>query len=121
EMASEEVRVRALRDELQSRLLEAIPGTLVNGPEYRLYNNLNMSFPGVAADPLLAKARDIAASSGSACTSASLEPSHVLAAMGLSDDRVRAAVRFGLGRFSTLEDVDRAVESVSQAHGLLVG
>jgi cysteine desulfurase len=80
----------------------------------RLPGNLNCAFPGVDGEALMMNARDVAVSSGSACTSASPEPSHVLRALGLSDDLVRASLRFGLGRFNTEEEVDYTVATLSR-------
>ncbi|MEL6545514.1 MAG: cysteine desulfurase family protein [Myxococcota bacterium] len=116
EMGEESARVQALRDTLEARLLERVPTARVFGPKDRLHNNLNMWFPGVAADALLGRARAVAASSGSACSSTSLEPSHVLKAMGFGADEIQGAVRLSLGRFSEATDVDRAVESLVRAY-----
>ena len=115
EMAAESARMAALRDRLQVRLL-AIPGAVVNGScVHRLPNNLNVSFPGVDSESLLMALPDVAISSGSACSSATLAPSHVLRAIGLPEDATHAAVRFGLGRFTTEDEVDYAAERVTQA------
>jgi len=91
----------------------------VNGStEHRLAGNLNLSFAGVSADALLMSLPEIALSTASACSSATAEPSHVLRALGLSDEAARSSVRFGLGRFNTEEEVDyvarRVVESVDR-------
>jgi cysteine desulfurase len=108
-------RLTPLRDRLIDRLLK-IPGALLNGhPTNRLTNNVNVSFPPLEAEPLLL-ALDLAgvsASSGSACTSGSIEPSHVLISMGLDEARVKSAIRFTLGRSTTESGVDRAAEIVS--------
>jgi cysteine desulfurase len=119
EMEGEAARLRALRDRLQSRLEAGLAGIAVNGSmEHRLAGNLNLSFAGVSADALLMCLPDIALSTGSACSSATVEPSHVLHALGLSEDAARSSVRFGLGRFNTEEEVDyaarRLVESVDR-------
>ena len=91
------------------RLSEALPGVRLNGhPEKRLPGNLNVSFPGTDGARLLVALSDIAVSSGSACSSAHPEPSHVLGAIGLSERLARASLRFGLGRGTTAEEVDRA-------------
>jgi cysteine desulfurase len=92
----------------------------LNGPplanrEHRLSQNLNCSFQGVDGEALLMSMKELAVSSGSACTSADPEPSHVLRAIGVSDDLTRASLRFGLGRFSTAAEVEFAVETVCQA------
>ncbi|MBA2441589.1 MAG: cysteine desulfurase [Rubrobacter sp.] len=115
-LPEEAVRVAALRDGLQRRLLQALPDARVNGhPTGRLSNTLNVSFPGVGAGDLLAALPEVAAAAGSACTSASAEPSHVLRAMGLGEDLVLSSVRFSLGRFTTPEEAERAAEAVAGA------
>ena len=86
----------------------------INGSmERRLPNNLNVGFAGVEGETLLVGLDDIAVSSGAACTSANPEPSHVLRAIGVSDEMARASLRFGLGRWTTAEEVDYAVEKIS--------
>ena len=90
------------------------PGSTVH-PTDRLPGNLNLSFGDVNGEALMMAMRDIAVSSGSACTSAEPEPSHVLLAMGLDEDMARASLRFGLGRFTTLEEIDFAIDSVAAA------
>jgi cysteine desulfurase len=107
---TENARFRALRDRLLAALTAALPGVHLNGhATRRLAGNLNVSFDGISSDALVGSLREVAVSTGSACTSASLEPSYVLRAMGLSDARARASVRFGIGRFTTEEEIDRAV------------
>jgi cysteine desulfurase len=116
EMAAEAVRLGALRDLLKLRLESALERTRVNGSlERRLPGNLNMSFAGVDADALLTSLPDVALSTGSACSSAAVEPSHVLRAMGLGEEAARSSVRFGLGRFTTEEEVEYAAARVIQA------
>ncbi len=111
EREEEQARVRALRDRLEARLLSEIPGAFVNGhPVERLAGNLNIGFPGLRADDLMMDVRDVAVSAGSACTSASPEPSHVLRGIGRSADEAASSIRFGLGRFTTAEEVDAAAE-----------
>jgi len=111
EREAEEARVRALRDRLQLRLCAEIAGAFVNGGgAERLAGNLNIGFPGVRADGLMMDVRDVAVSAGSACTSATPEPSHVLRGLGLSPEEANVSVRFGLGRFTTEEEVDAAAE-----------
>ncbi len=109
-MPEEAARVACLRDRLQAALLDAIPCARVNGhPLNRLPGNLNMSFLGVDAEAVLIALTDVALSTGSACTSAKLEPSHVLRAIGLSDEDVHGSIRFGLGRSTTVEEIDYVV------------
>jgi cysteine desulfurase len=116
EMAEEASRVRALRDRLEGRLRSEIPDAFVNGhPEARLAGNLNIGFPGARAEGLMMDVREIAVSAGSACTSATPEPSHVLRGIGRSPEEAGASVRFGLGRFTTGEEVDVAAERVIRA------
>jgi len=111
ERESEGTRVTALRDRLERRLRAAIPGAFVNGGGAdRLAGNLNICFPGVRADNLMMDVRDVAVSAGSACTSAMPEPSHVLRGLGLSAEEANASIRFGLGRFTTEEEIDAAAE-----------
>jgi cysteine desulfurase len=114
EMKEENARLGALRDRLRARLEAGLSDTHLNGhPTRRLPNNLNMSFKYVEGESLLmALAREVALSSGSACTSATLEPSYVLRAMGLDDDLAHASLRFGLGRFNTEDEVDRVADLV---------
>jgi cysteine desulfurase len=109
-------RLRALRDRLW-RALSAVDGIGVNGPmDPRLPNNLNVRVAGVHGESLLkAIAGDVAVSSGAACATASAEPSHVLRAMGLSDEEARASIRFGLGRFNTEQEIDAAAAIVADA------
>jgi len=113
ERESEAKRLRDLRERLWQRLSEALPGVHCNGHrERRLPGNLNVSFEGVDGDRLLLGLGDVAVSSGSACTSALPEPSHVLAALGVPAPLARASLRFGLGRGTTAEEIDRAAERV---------
>jgi cysteine desulfurase len=111
EMAEEARRVGALRDRLREGILARIDGVTVNGAlEPRLPGNLNVSFAGVEGEALLMSLRDVAVSSGSACTSGSLAPSYVLRAIGVSDVLAHASIRFGLGRFNTSEEVDHVLD-----------
>jgi cysteine desulfurase len=113
EMDVEQTRVRALRERLHRALVDGLGEVVLNGhPTQRLAGNLNLSFAGIEGDSLLAALPDVALSSGSACTSATLEPSHVLRAIGLDDDAAHASIRFGLGRFTTDSDVAYAIERV---------
>jgi cysteine desulfurase len=115
EIQDESARLQSLRDRLWSRLRE-LDGAEVNGTmERRLPQNLNVGFEGVEAEELLMSLGDIAVSTGSACASASAAPSHVLTAIGVPPDGARASLRFGLGRFTTEEEVDLAAERVIKA------
>jgi len=115
EMESEAKRLSALRDKLQSSLLE-LEESYVNGnQEHRLPHVANISFKYVEGEGLMMAMKDLAVSSGSACTSASLEPSYVLKSLGLSDDLAHSSIRFGLGRFTTEEEVDYAIEVTKKA------
>ena len=110
---TESVRIGALRDRLHARIAGGLNGVHVNGGmEHRVAGNLNLSFDGVEGEALLLALRDVAVSSGSACSSASIEPSHVLRALGLSPERAHASVRFGLGRTTTEEEIDFAADRV---------
>ena len=120
ELAPETERLRRLRDRLFAGLVQNISDVRLNGPELsagplRLAGNLNCSFSDVDGEALMMAMRDLAVSSGSACTSANPEPSHVLRALGLGDDLTRASLRFGLGRFNTDADVDFAIAAVTEA------
>ena len=111
-MATENERIRALRDRLLAGLQD-IPEVRVNGcMERRIPHNLNISFQYVEGESLLMGMKGIAVSSGSACTSASLEPSYVLRALGLSDEVAHSSVRFSVGRFTTAQDIDSAIAQV---------
>jgi cysteine desulfurase len=113
EMDSEAAYLRNLRDRLKARLESALDYVHVNGSwEHRLPGNLNMSFVYVEGESLLMGINDIAVSSGSACTSATLEPSYVLKALGLGDDVAHSSIRFGLGRFNTEAEVDYVADKV---------
>ena len=112
ELSEYTAHVTALRDRLIHGVLSAVPDARLNGhPVLRLPGNANFSFPGVEGESLLMRLdlAGIACSSGSACTSGSLEPSHVLSAMGLSPDMARSSVRFSLGRDNTAEEIDRVL------------
>jgi cysteine desulfurase len=113
EMAEETRRLGYLRDKLKDRLLAQLDEVYINGTmEHRLPNNLNISFAYVEGESLLMGINDVAVSSGSACTSATLEPSYVLKALGAGDDLAHSSIRFGLGRFNTEEEVDYVAEKV---------
>ncbi len=113
EMPEESRRMAYLRDKLKDRLLAELDETYINGTmDSRLPNNLNISFAYVEGESLLMGINDIAVSSGSACTSATLEPSYVLKALGAGDDLAHSSIRFGLGRFNTEEEVDYVARKV---------
>ncbi|MBZ5557073.1 MAG: IscS subfamily cysteine desulfurase [Acidobacteriia bacterium] len=112
-MSSEALRVAALRDRLEAGILRAVPGTAVNGArESRVPNTTNISFDHIEAESLLIALdlEGVAVSTGSACSSGTLEPSHVLRAMGLPPHRTQNSLRFSLGMFSNQEEVDRVIE-----------
>ena len=115
-MAEEAERLLRLRALLLDQLTARLDGITLNGhPEQRIPGNLNLSFAGVSAEALIAAMPGVAVSTGSACTSASVEPSFVLRALGLPDELAAASLRFGLGRFTTEEDISRATEEVVAA------
>ena len=123
EMPEESKRLRYLRDKLKAKLENALDEVYINGHmEHRLPHNLNMSFAYVEGESLLMGINDIAVSSGSACTSATLEPSYVLKALGVGDDLAHTSIRFGIGRFNTEEEVDyvadRMIETVRKLREL---
>jgi len=124
DLDSETRRLSGLRDRLESAILERVPGAGVNGGRAaRIPNTTNIWFDGVQGEALVI-ALDLAGfavSTGSACSSGAVEPSHVLSAMGLSADRARASLRFSLGRSNTVEQVDALVEAVAQAVARLRG
>ena len=112
-MPEESKRMAFLRDKLKDKLQSELDETYINGTmEHRLPNNLNISFAYVEGESLLMGINDIAVSSGSACTSATLEPSYVLKALGAGDDLAHSSIRFGLGRFNTEEEVDYVAAKV---------
>jgi cysteine desulfurase len=115
EMGEEAHRLRQLRSKLQAGLFERLDEVYLNGhPTERLPGNLNLSFAYVEGESLLMGISDVAVSSGSACTSATLEPSYVIRALGIDDELAHSSIRFGLGRFNTEEEVDFVTERVSR-------
>ena len=123
EMPRESARTAALRDRLRDKLLGSLDGIAINGSsERRLPGNLNVSFAGIEGEELLTALDGIAVSSGAACTSAHIEPSYVLKALGLSDELAQASLRFGIGRFNTEAEIDyvadRVIEAVRQLRDL---
>jgi cysteine desulfurase len=123
EMPQESKRMAALRDRLKEHIFAKLDEVYINGSMiHRLPNNLNISFAFVEGESLLMGINDVAVSSGSACTSATLEPSYVLKALGVGEDLAHTSIRFGLGRFNTEEEVDyvanRVIEVVSRLREL---
>jgi cysteine desulfurase len=123
EMVEEAVKLSALRDRLKAAIMGQLDEVYINGSmEYRLPGNLNLSFAYVEGESLLMGINDVAVSSGSACTSATLEPSYVLKALGAGDDLAHSSIRFGIGRFNTEAEVDyvakRVVETVQRLREL---
>jgi len=115
EMGAEGERLIALRERLKAGLLAQLDDIRINGdPVKRLPGNLNMSFAYVEGESLMMGLKEIAVSTGSACTSASLEPSYVLKAIGLEDSLAHASIRFGLGRFNTADEIDYTIQRVSE-------
>jgi cysteine desulfurase len=115
EMAQEAARLSRLRERLQQGIWSRLDQVFLNGhATERLAGNLNVSFAYVEGESLLMGLKDIAVSTGSACTSANLEPSHVLRAIGVPEELIHASIRFGLGRFNTEEEVDYALDRVAQ-------
>ena len=113
EGVAEAERIKGLRDRLHNKILKELDSVYLNGhPEKRLPGNLNISFSFVEGEGLMMAIKDVAVSSGSACTSASLEPSYVLRSMGLDEELAHSSIRFGLGRFNTEEEVDYVAELV---------
>ena len=113
EGVAEADRIRGLRDRLHGKINQELDSVFLNGhPEKRLPGNLNLSFSFVEGEGLMMAIKDVAVSSGSACTSASLEPSYVLRSMGLDEELAHSSIRFGLGRFNTEEEVDYVAELV---------
>lgn len=116
EMAEEATRLGHLRDKLMKHLQAALPETYVNGSlTARLPGNLNISFAFVEGEGLMMALKDVAVSSGSACTSASLEPSYVLRALGIGEELAHTSIRFGIGRFNTEEEIDYVGRHVTEA------
>lgn len=116
EMAAEAEHLALLRDALHTRLAERVPGLGLNGhATRRIAGNLNLSFPGVDAQTLMAEVPDLCVSTGSACSSAEVEPSYVLLALGLAPERAAATLRLGLGRFTSRADIDFAADALASA------
>jgi cysteine desulfurase len=126
EMLKESCHLAGKRNRLRDRILGRLDEVTINGSmEHRLPGNLNLSFAQVDGEALMMALNDIAVSSGSACTTAAIEPSHVLRAIGVSDDLAHSSIRFGIGRFNTDAEVDyvadRVVETVARLRELNAG
>jgi len=118
-MASENERIRMLRDRLWKGLTD-IEQVFLNGDlEQRVPHNLNISFAFVEGESLMMAIKDVAVSSGSACTSASLEPSYVLRALGRQDELAHSSIRFTIGRFTTVEEIDYTIQLLHRQIGKL--
>jgi cysteine desulfurase len=116
ELEKDRAHTSALRDRLEQRIFSELDHVHLNGNrEHRLPNNLNVSFAFVEGESLIMGISDVAVSSGSACTSASLEPSHVLRSMNIGEDLAHSSIRFGIGRSTTAEEVDFAAQQVVAA------
>ena len=121
-VAGDDGGIRTLRDRLHARLQEGVPGLVLNGhPEHRLPNTLNVSFPGLDGEELLARTSAIAASTGSACHAGRTEPSGVLLAMGLDRDRALGAVRLSLGYQTTADEIETAADALIASARVAVG
>ncbi|NPD65570.1 cysteine desulfurase [Lichenicola cladoniae] len=120
DLDSETARIAALRDQLLIRLQAVIPGILVNGSrEHRIAGNLNLRFPGGDALAIMAAMPNLCVSTGSACSAADIESSHVLAAMGLSRDQAARSLRLGIGRFTSADELGQAADMLADAHALV--
>ncbi|MCE5360791.1 MAG: IscS subfamily cysteine desulfurase, partial [Acidithiobacillus sp.] len=119
-MESDSRRIRQLRDRLLNGIMSRVEEVYINGDmEHRVPHNLNLSFAFVEGESLIMALKGIAVSSGSACTSASLEPSYVLRALGKSDELAHSSIRFGIGRYTTEEEIDETIELVASKVGKL--
>jgi cysteine desulfurase len=116
-MAPEAGQIGAMRDRLLGKLREAIPGIVLNGSrERRIPGNLNLTFPGASAAAMMEAAPALCLSTGSACSSAAIEPSYVLRALGIDDAAAARTLRIGIGRFTSAAEVDYAAEALIAAH-----
>ncbi len=117
EMDADNARIAALRDRMLARLRDAVPGIAVNGStDKRIAGNLNLTFPAASAVALMRAAPELCVSTGSACSSAEVEPSYVLRALGLDEARARRTLRIGIGRFTSAADIDFAADALAAAH-----
>lgn len=117
EMQADAARIAALRDRLLERLRAGLPGLVVNASrERRIEGNLNLTFPAATAEALMREAPELCMSTGSACSSAAVEPSYVLRALGLDEDAAARTLRLGIGRFTSAAEIDTAADLLLQAH-----
>jgi cysteine desulfurase len=117
EMEEDNARIAFLRDRLLSRMRDAVPAIAVNGSmEKRIAGNLNLTFPAASAVGIMRAVPDLCVSTGSACSSAEVEPSYVLRALGLDEARAKRTLRFGIGRFTSAADIDFAADALAAAH-----
>jgi cysteine desulfurase len=117
DMSEDAARIGALRSRLLDRLRAALPEVRINASmEARIPGNLNLTFPAVTAAELMARVPDLCVSTGSACSSAEIEPSYVLSALGLSPEEAARSLRIGIGRFTSAADVDFAAAALAAAH-----
>ncbi len=115
DMESDQIRIKQLRDRLYEGLVSGIKSMKLNGhPEKRINGNLNISISNIDADSLMISVKDIAVSTGSACSSESVEPSHVLTAIGIDNKLKRSTIRFGVGKYNTTEEIDFAIAKVTE-------
>ena len=115
DMAADQARIKELRDRLYAGLTAGVENIKLNGhPEKRINGNLNISIKNIDADSLMLSVKDIAVSTGSACSSESVEPSHVLTAIGIDNKLKRSTIRFGIGKFNTAEEIDYAIAKITE-------
>jgi cysteine desulfurase len=115
-MASDNERIRLLAKRFYDAINDRLPEVILNGDaEQRYWGNINLSFAYVEGESMMMGIRDLAVSSGSACTSASLEPSYVLRSLGVEEEMAHTSIRFGIGRFTTEAEIDYAVEHIVKA------
>ena len=120
EMAADNRRISGLRHTLYDGLCEKLPGVVTNGDtSFQIPGNLSLSFDGIDAEELIMEVKDLAMSTGSACSSTTIGPSHVLQALGIDDDQAHSTIRIGIGRFTTGAEIDFAVARVASAVRLL--
>ena len=114
-MPNEAIYISRLAEKFKKAMFDRVPDVILNGhPKHRLSGNLNMSFAYVEGESLIMALKNLALSSGSACTSASLEPSYVLRAIGVQEDLAHTSLRIGIGRFTTEQEIDYAIELIEK-------